>query len=90
MTEMREIARQLKIQTGVCKRLAKDVSSYEKEGAEEKAQVDALADAAAAAADEEAQCRLRQAREAGVSIAAYSCRVAPDAMYIDHPVPVVL
>lgn len=33
---------------------------------------------------------LRQAREAGVSIAAYSCRVAPDAMYIDHPVPVVL
>ena len=32
----------------------------------------------------------RQAREAGVSIAAYSCRVAPDAMYIDHPVPVVL
>ena len=32
---------------------------------------------------------LRQAGEA-VSIAAYSCRVAPDAMYIDHPVPVVL
>lgn len=63
MAEMREIARQLKIQTGVCKRLAKDVSSYEKEAAEEKAQVDALADAAGAA-DDEAQCRLRQAREA--------------------------
>lgn len=59
--EMKEIARQLKIQTGVCKRLAKDVTSYEKEGAEEKSQVDALADAAA---DEETQCRLKQAREA--------------------------
>ena len=33
---------------------------------------------------------LRQARESGVGIAAYSCRVAPDTMYIDRPVPVVL
>ena len=33
---------------------------------------------------------LRQASAAGVRIAAYTCRVAPDSMEIDRPVPVLL
>lgn len=33
---------------------------------------------------------LRRARDAGVRIAAWSCRVTPDSMEIDRPVPVIL
>lgn len=33
---------------------------------------------------------LRQAAAAGVRIEAYTCRVTPDSMDIDHPVPVIL
>lgn len=33
---------------------------------------------------------LRQAAAAGVQVAAYSCRVTPDSMEIDRPVPVIL
>lgn len=33
---------------------------------------------------------LRQAAAAGVQVAAYACRVTPDTMYIDRPVPVIL
>ena len=33
---------------------------------------------------------LRQAAEAGVNVAAYSCRVTPDTLGIDRPVPVIL
>ena len=33
---------------------------------------------------------LRQAKAAGVNIAAYSCRVTPDSMAIDCPVEVIL
>lgn len=33
---------------------------------------------------------LRQAAAAGVQVAAYTCRVTPDSMDIDHPIPVVL
>lgn len=33
---------------------------------------------------------LRQARAAGVNIAAYSCRVTPDSLEIDHPVEIRL
>ena len=32
----------------------------------------------------------RRARDAGVRIAAWSCRVTPDSMEIDRPVPVIL
>ena len=33
---------------------------------------------------------LRQAAAAGVNVVAYACRVAPDRMEIDRPVPVIL
>lgn len=33
---------------------------------------------------------LRQAVAAGVQAAAYTCRVAPDSIVIDRPVPVIL
>ena len=33
---------------------------------------------------------LRQAAEAGVNVAAYTCRVTPDTLGIDRPVPVIL
>ena len=33
---------------------------------------------------------LRRAAQAGVNVVAYSCRVAPDALEIDRPVPVIL
>ena len=33
---------------------------------------------------------LRQAIAAGVQAAAYTCRVAPDSIVIDRPVPVIL
>ena len=33
---------------------------------------------------------LRQAAAAGVNVVAYACRVAPDRMEIDQPVPVIL
>ena len=33
---------------------------------------------------------LRQVKEAGVNIAAYSCRVTPDSMAIDRPVEIKL
>ena len=34
--------------------------------------------------------RLRQAAEAGVHVAAYGCRVTPDTLELDRPVPVIL
>jgi sugar fermentation stimulation protein A len=33
---------------------------------------------------------LRQALQAGVNVAAYSCRVTPESLTIDRPVPVIL
>ena len=33
---------------------------------------------------------LRQAAEAGVHVAAYGCRVTPDTLELDRPVPVIL
>ena len=33
---------------------------------------------------------LRQAAEAGVNVAAYGCRVTPDTLELDRPVPVIL
>ena len=33
---------------------------------------------------------LRQAIAAGVQVVAYACRVTPDTMSIDRPVPVIL
>jgi len=42
VAQIKEIARQLKIQTGICRRLSKDVTSYQKEAAEEKDAIDRL------------------------------------------------
>ena len=33
---------------------------------------------------------LREAAAAGVNVVAYACRVAPDRLVIDHPIPVRL
>ena len=61
--QIKEIARQLKIQTGVCKRLSKDVTSYQKEAAEEKAAIDKLSETCDES-DEKTMYKLKQSREA--------------------------
>ena len=61
--EVKEIARQLKIQTGVCRRLSKDVTSYQKEAADEKTAIDKMAENIDGA-DEQTKYKLKQAREA--------------------------
>jgi len=63
VTQIKDIARQLKIQTGVCKRLSKDVTSYQKEAEEAKAAIDKLAETCDET-DETVVYRLKQSREA--------------------------
>jgi len=62
-TQVKEIARQLKIQTGVCRRLSKDVTSYQKEAVEEKAAIDKLAESCDDS-DEQTKYKIKQSREA--------------------------
>ena len=66
--EIKEAARQLTIQTGVCKRLVCDLKEYRSESKEEKTRIDALAESTAAeeekAVGSEGEYRLKQARAA--------------------------
>ena len=61
----KELERQLTIQTGVCKRLARDVVSYRQESAQEHAALEQLADTTTtSSSSSESEYRLKQARAA--------------------------